>query len=65
VERERIIEFYKQYYQKGNCKIFIAGKLPANYQAILNEAFGKLPFNNTDLFQKEIQSAPASTKNII
>jgi len=62
VDRDTIVEFYKQYYQKGNCKIFIGGKLPANYQAVLNEAFGKLPFNNTDLFQKEINSAAAITK---
>jgi predicted Zn-dependent peptidase len=62
VDRDTIVEFYKQYYQKGNCKIFIGGKLPANYQAVLNEAFGKLPFNNKDLFQKEINSAPAVTK---
>jgi predicted Zn-dependent peptidase len=62
VDRESILNFYKQYYQAGNCKIFIAGKLPNDYQAILNKAFGALPFNNTNLFQKEIYSAPVTEK---
>ncbi len=62
VDRDSILEFYKQYYQRGNCKIFIGGKLPSNYQTVLNEAFGKLPFNNKDLYQKQINSAPAATK---
>ena len=64
VDRESILNFYKQYYQAGNCKIFIAGKLPDDYQTILNKAFGTLPFNNTDLFQKEFQAAPSAEKKI-
>ncbi len=62
VDRESIVDFYKKYYTHGNCKIFIAGKLPVGYDKILNESFGKLPFNNTNLFQKEIHSAPAIEK---
>jgi zinc protease len=67
VDNESIVAFYKQYYQQGNCKIFIAGKLPNDYETILNKAFGALPFNNTNVAKKEILSTPALNKkyNII
>lgn len=38
-----LVQFYKQYYAQGNCIIFAAGKLPANFIAQLNELFGDLP----------------------
>ncbi|MBN8837566.1 MAG: insulinase family protein [Sphingobacteriia bacterium] len=48
--REDLESFYKAYYLQGNCKIFIAGKLPSNIFEALNTYFGSLPFN-----QKTIQ----------
>lgn len=62
VDRESIAAFYQKHYTAGNCKIFIAGKLPAGYEKILNDAFGKLPFSNDTLFQKDIHSTPATEK---
>lgn len=38
--REGLIRFYQQYYQKGCFKIFIAGKLPADMESLLNRYFG-------------------------
>jgi zinc protease len=35
-------EFYKKYYQQGQCIIFASGQLPNNLQQQLNEVFGKL-----------------------
>ena len=37
--------FYKQYYLNGSCKIFVAGKMPNGYEAMLNKAFGTLPLH--------------------
>ncbi len=37
--------FYKQYYLNGSCKIFVAGKMPTSYEAMLNKAFGTLPLH--------------------
>jgi predicted Zn-dependent peptidase len=37
--------FYKQYYLKGSCKIFVAGKMPTGYESMLNKAFGTLPLH--------------------
>jgi zinc protease len=41
-------DFFKQYYCNGQCVIFVSGKLPANIEEQLNNAFGDLslkPFN--------------------
>ena len=52
LERDQLLPFYKQYYTEGKCMIFIAGKLPENMMALLNQHFGSLPFNNKTLPQK-------------
>lgn len=42
-------DFFNQYYLNGQCVIFVSGKLPANIEEQLNNAFGDLglkPFNN-------------------
>jgi zinc protease len=41
--REQLIAFYEKYYKHGRLAIFVAGKLPANLQEALNNAFGHLP----------------------
>jgi predicted Zn-dependent peptidase len=38
-----LLHFYRQYYAEGNCIIFAAGKLPADFIAQLNQLFGDLP----------------------
>ena len=42
-------DFFNQYYLNGQCVIFVSGKLPADIETQLNNAFGNLslkPFNN-------------------
>ncbi len=43
--REDLINFYKQYYKTGNCMIFSAGKLPSDFENLLELYFGDLPLN--------------------
>jgi zinc protease len=46
---QQLQDFFKQYYLNGQCVIFVSGKLPADVEAQLNNAFGDLslrPFNN-------------------
>jgi zinc protease len=62
ITREDILNHYNKYYKKGNCKIFIAGKLPINYQTQINEAFGKLELNNQSTTQKNHIQTPAEHK---
>ena len=42
LQRQEILDFYKQYYQQGRCVIFAAGKLPVDLFERLEEYFGKL-----------------------
>ena len=43
IEREQLIDFYKEYYQQGKLIMFVAGKLPADIETVLNQHFGDLP----------------------
>lgn len=43
LNREQLLEFYKKYYQQGKPIMFVAGKLPANLEQLLNRHFGDLP----------------------
>lgn len=62
VDRNSLVDFYKKYYQNGSCKIFIAGKLPYNYEEVLNKAFGHLPFINNFTSEKSFQPLPSTLK---
>jgi len=43
VERSQLADFYKRYYQQGRMIMFVAGRLPANLEQLLNDNFGDLP----------------------
>ena len=60
LNREELISFYNQYYKKGNCIIFTAGKLPPGLFELLNKHLGKLPFGNN--FQKPFYQISSTKK---
>ena len=43
--REELSAFFQQYYLKAKCSIFSAGKLPANFEQLLETHFGDLSLN--------------------
>lgn len=43
LNREELLHHYKKYYQEGKLIMFVAGKLPADLDSLLNEHFGDLP----------------------
>lgn len=45
ITREDVVSFYNTYYKHGKCILFLAGKFPANLQALLNQYIGQLPLN--------------------
>lgn len=59
---ETIKSFYEQHYRNGKCIIFIAGKLPATIEAMLNQYFGDLPITPMKNPFKELPPSPASQK---
>ncbi|HSQ44485.1 MAG TPA: pitrilysin family protein, partial [Ginsengibacter sp.] len=45
ITREDLVNFFANFYVKASCKIFAAGKLPEDFENILNQSFGDLPLN--------------------
>lgn len=60
--REELIEFYKKYYQQGKMVLFAAGKLPSNFEQLLNENFGDIPTRNIVIEKKILE--PSTEKHI-
>jgi zinc protease len=61
LNREELLAFYQKYYQQGRFILFVAGKLPANIQTLLNTYFGDLP-NNTNISLSPLAQQRASEK---
>ena len=59
---EQLKDFYNDYYVTGQCVIFIAGKLPNNYQQMLNDNFGNLSLTKPTYKIKKIKTKPATKK---
>ena len=62
LQREQLLEFYKKFYQQGKLIMFIAGKLPANLEQLLNKNFGDLP--NNKITGKETPIISGSEKKV-
>jgi zinc protease len=60
LNREQLLEFYKKYYQQGKLIMFVAGKLPAKLEQLLNDHFGDLP--GTPLVVNETNTDHATKK---
>lgn len=55
--------FYKEHYTYNNCRIFLAGKLPENIIALLNQYFGTTKWNGDSMVIKpELSIIPAEEK---
>jgi predicted Zn-dependent peptidase len=45
LNQQQLLDFYNNYYRQGKFVMFVAGKLPANLEQLLNEQFGDLGNN--------------------
>lgn len=57
---EEIRSFYKDFYTKGSCMIFMAGKIPQEAISMTNRLFGSLPLNDKKPFLPEYRFSPES-----
>lgn len=62
LQREELVAFYEQFYAKGKCLVFVAGKPPADIDQQLNQVFGKLPFRQDPGLEKTYTVNPASER---
>ena len=47
INREDLLQFYRQYYLNAHCRIFSAGKLPIDFEELMDKNFGDLQLNAT------------------
>lgn len=59
---EACVAFYKEYYLKGNCIIFVSGKLPDDLMNKLNQAFGKLEVSKNTMIIPKVVAQPSAEK---
>lgn len=63
LQSETLRAFYKQHYTYNNCKIFVAGNLPENTIALLNQYFGTTKWNGeTTIIREALPLMPAEEK---
>ena len=63
LQSESLRAFYQRHYTYNNCKIFVAGNLPANMIPLLNQYFGSTPWNgDTHLIRPELPVQMADEK---
>jgi zinc protease len=43
--RDALLAFYERFYVRGRCRLFVAGRVPANLEALLEKNFGDLPLS--------------------
>lgn len=60
LDRDELFRFYDQYYRNGKLIIFVAGKLPANIEALLNQYFGNLGKSGIEM--QAISMLPATDR---
>jgi predicted Zn-dependent peptidase len=65
LNREQLLEFYKKYYQQGKLIMFVAGKLPANLEQLLNQHFGDLPGSPVQITTTTAEQATEKKYRII
>lgn len=57
LNRDELLQFYRQYYQQGRFIVFASGKLPSDLESLLNEYFGDLPTQPVTLPAHALQPA--------
>ncbi|MDP9230483.1 MAG: insulinase family protein, partial [Bacteroidota bacterium] len=61
IQRGQLVDFHENFYTKGKFIVFVAGRLPANLEKLLNENFGDLGSKTVTLYDIPLQ--PAIEKN--
>jgi len=65
LQRDQLLDFYRQYYQQGQLIIFAAGKLPADLEKSLNKYFGDLPNREINVPAAVIQPGQEKKQHLV
>lgn len=61
--REQLVDFYEKHYLRGRCRIFIAGRIPARIDALLDKYFGDLDLSGEPPAQPEFVISPSAQRH--
>lgn len=65
VQQNQLADFYKRYYQQGRMILFVAGRLPAYLEQLLNDNFGDLPQGSVPAVDHPLQPAAEKKYRVI
>ena len=65
ITREDVLDFYGDFYNNAKCSIFSAGKLPENFEQLLDTQFGDLSLNKKMITMKHTRELASQKKHFI
>lgn len=65
IQRNELVAFFNKYYLKASCRIFAAGKLPMDFEELIESQFGDLTLNETIIGDKHKREPSTRKKYFI
>lgn len=65
IQKEDLVSFYKKYYLQSRCRVFAAGKLPGDFEQLLEAQFGDLALHAEILTPMHTRKPAAEKKYFI
>jgi len=65
IQKGELVSFFKKYYLKSKCRIFSAGKLPVDFEQLLETQFGDLALNEPVLTEMPTRKPSTEKKYFI
>lgn len=65
IQRNELVAFFNKYYLKASCRIFGAGKLPMDFEELIESQFGDLTLNETVISDKHKREPSTRKKYFI
>jgi predicted Zn-dependent peptidase len=65
IQKEDMVSFFKKYYLQSDCCIFSAGKLPPDFETLLESHFGDLPLHENMITPTHTREFASEKKHFI
>ena len=65
IQKEDLVSFYKNYYLKSRCRVFAAGRLPQDFEDLLETQFGDLSIHEDMITPRHTREVASEKKYFI
>ncbi|TDW99655.1 M16 family metallopeptidase [Dinghuibacter silviterrae] len=62
LHRDLLVDFYQRHYVHGRCRIFVAGRVPADIDSLLERNFGDLSLSSAPVARRDFAIHPATER---